>query len=131
MSSSLIDSVGSLICSTKFSSLKLMKPHEYLLHNLTCEGKREGLGIYNTRKLFASDQEALAPCIPVGTGGAQAVVAFQRSKGEENGFADVWGERLPARMGLWAARAKSSLEKVRGGQVCQMGRAGLADSLVT
>lgn len=64
MSSSLIDSVGSLICSTKFSSLKLMKPHEYLLHNLTCEGKREGLGIYNTRKLFASDQEALAPCIP-------------------------------------------------------------------
>lgn len=51
----------------------------------------------------------------VGTGGAQAVVAFQRSKGEENGFADVWGERLPARMGLWAVRAKSSLEKVRGG----------------
>lgn len=28
------------------------------------EGERERLGIYNTRKLFASDQEALAPCIP-------------------------------------------------------------------
>lgn len=41
-------------------------------------------------------------------------MAFQRSKGEEHGFADVWGECLPARMGLWAVRSRLPLEKGMG-----------------
>lgn len=51
----------------------------------------------------------------VGTGRVWGVTTFQRSKGEESSFADVWGECLPARMGLWAVRARPPLNKGHGG----------------
>lgn len=66
-------------------------------------------GIY----LPMTRQPQLLAC-PVGTSRVRGMVAFQRPKGKENGFADIWGKFLPARMGLWVVRAMSPFKKGHG-----------------
>lgn len=62
----------------------------------------------------------------VGASGVWGVAAFQRSKGEENVFADTWEECVPARMGFWDVTARSPLQKFHGGYICLTKRVGPA-----
>lgn len=104
MYSPFIYSVGSLTPSTYSSSLKLMKPHEYPLHNLTSfrpRWRRAGRTICRYDKEVICQRPGSLRSWHTWLGTSGEYCLFRDPQERTTGLQLSWRDCPPTRMGLW------------------------------